>query len=70
MPRGAEMKPEEIVRAACIASYNLDLDTYHKLKLPDGRWKSMQKDFIYWYTTLDSNNSRIFMEYALGGAGR
>ena len=61
------MIPQDIVRAACIAAYNLDLDVYENLKLPEGRWKEMGNDFSKWFMKLDSENSRKFMEYALGG---
>lgn len=60
------MKPDEIVRVVCITAYNMDLDVYEKLGLPQGKWPIMQKDFTKWFCALDSENSEKFTAYALG----
>lgn len=59
------MKPEEIVRAACIAAYNMDFDTYMELKFNPDHWRGMQKDFVKWYCNLDTQNSKTFMKYVM-----
>jgi len=59
------MKPDEIVRCACITAYNMDLDTYEWFGFPKGRFKEMQMDFGKWFCRLDSNNAEKFMNYTL-----
>lgn len=65
------MKPEDIVRKACVVAYNLDFDQFLKLfGMADHagsreKWHQMGRDFSKWYCHLDSVNSRIFMEYVL-----
>lgn len=66
------MKPEDIVREACIVAYNMRFTTFldDVFQIPDdhysrGKFNLMKSDFGEWFCGLDSKNANKFMVYVL-----